>query len=168
MLASQQPGIGKVKVGKADKEKAKEKKTGVKITAAIFFDGTGNNLNNTTQRLIAQKKVDARGLTATGSYQRLGKNASYQSFYSNVALLYFMNTKQESAKREISIYVEGIGTEDDGIDDDIGNGFGTGMSGLTSKVNRAKKDGAPTDGGIAKLVVQVKSVYDKQNRLVPQ
>ena len=165
MARSQQPALGKAVVGKPKEET----RTGVKITAAIFFDGTGNNLNNTTQRLIAQKKINVSGLTATGSYQRLGqKNESYKSYYSNVALLYFMNTKIVAANREVSVYVEGIGTEDDGLDDDLGNGFGAGMSGLPAKVNREKKAGAPTDGGIAKLVSETKKVYDNKSEFIKQ
>ena len=172
MAASQQPGKGKVVVGKSEKEKQQEKKTGVKITAAIFFDGTGNNLNNTTQRLIAQKKIAAAGLTNTGSYQRYGhdkdKGASYQSFYSNVALLSLMNTKTKLANREVSVYIEGIGTEDNQGDDTYGNAYGSGPTGVTSKVNREKRLGALTDGGIEKLVKKVRKAYDKGNEYIEQ
>ena len=112
MAASQQPGKGKVVVGKSEQEKQQDKKTGVKITAAIFFDGTGNNLNNTTQRLIAQKKIAAAGLTNTGSYQRYGrdkdKGASYQSFYSNVALLSLMNTKTALGRTDNYLCHDGL------------------------------------------------------------
>ena len=38
MLASQQPGIGKAKVGKSEKEKAEEKKDGVTLYVSLFLD----------------------------------------------------------------------------------------------------------------------------------
>jgi hypothetical protein len=44
-------GMGRVVVGEKPDN---DNKTGIEVTAAIFFDGTGNNRNNTAQRRMAQ------------------------------------------------------------------------------------------------------------------
>jgi hypothetical protein len=49
MMQSQQPGIGKGVVGKSPEPGPG--KVGIKVKAAIFFDGTGNNQSNITKRL---------------------------------------------------------------------------------------------------------------------
>jgi hypothetical protein len=43
-------GLGRVVVG----SKPINNSTGITVTAAIFFDGTGNNRNNTAQRRMAE------------------------------------------------------------------------------------------------------------------
>jgi hypothetical protein len=58
MMQSQQPGIGKVKVG-APPAPAPGK-VGVKVKAAIFFDGTGNNQSNIKKRAARLFVHDAR------------------------------------------------------------------------------------------------------------
>ena len=129
MMASQQPGIGKVKVGKSEKEKAKEKKTGVKITAAIFFDGTGNNQSNVEKRLKDPEYM------VPSWYNVTAKRESYEQYYSNVAILYFMQQKKIAGERIAPVYMEGIGTTNDGDDDRPGGGFGTGPTGIVNRVS---------------------------------
>ena len=51
LLPARITGMDKAVVGKADPNK---EKTGIPITVAIFFDGTGNNRNNVAQRHIAE------------------------------------------------------------------------------------------------------------------
>ena len=145
MLASQQPGIGKVKVGKADKEKAKEKKTGVKITAAIFFDGTGNNRFNISKRAVDPAYKQPGWFTSNDDRE------SYAQYYSNVAIMQFMHKRKIPGERIASVYMEGIGTTDDGDDDTPGGGFGSGPTGIVDRVTE----------GIIRLNDQMKDLYDK-------
>jgi len=49
---------------------------------------------------------------------------SYEQSYSNVAILYFMHKKKAVGERIASIYMDGIGTTNDGPDDTKGGGFG--------------------------------------------
>ena len=129
MMASQQPGIGKAVVGKSEKEKAKEKKTGVKITAAIFFDGTGNNQSNVEKRLKDPEYMVSHW------YEVTAKRESYEQYYSNVAILFFMQQKKIAGERIAPVYMEGIGTTNDGGDDRPGSGFGTGPTGIVNRVS---------------------------------
>ena len=129
-MAQSPPGIGKVVVGK--KPEPEPGKVGVKVKAAIFFDGTGNNQSNITKRL------------KDSSYQqhRFGKGdwESYEQYYSNVAILHFMHKKKVPGEHIVSVYMEGIGTSDNGPDDTSGGGFGAGPTGIVGKVNRGIND----------------------------
>ena len=160
MLASQQPGIGKVKVGKADKEKAQEKKTGVTLYVSLFLDGTKNNRYNTTLRINANnalaRKRKTPGYVSSAQeasllkiYDSFDDQTSYTNYYSNVALLSYMNKKRKASKKELSVYVEGAGTDfveklnDDNRpvveysgDTTAGSGFGMGSTGIPDKVTK--------------------------------
>lgn len=86
---------------------------GIDIIAGVFFDGTLNNMTNT-------KNHDT------------GKNkGSYGNDYSNVVRLFnFYLVKGNT----MSVYTEGIGTEDNKTDDTPGKGFGAGDTGIPKKV----------------------------------
>ena len=148
LLPTRITGMDKAVVGKADENK---EKTGIPITVAIFFDGTGNNRNNTAQRLIAEHNaqhpddlVDQdEGVAWSGSYDTYGKNKkgkpvdnSFAAGYSNVSTLEKLNILRDLSQKDISVYVEGIGTEDDKADSSkIGGGLGLGATGITAKVS---------------------------------
>jgi hypothetical protein len=100
-------------------------KTGIKVTVAIFFDGTLNNRINTNARLGSQQAGQTKKWTG-----------SYSGWHSNVSLLEHFNRKREPGRREASIYVEGIGTVDMKGDDTLGKGLGTGFTGILAKVQR--------------------------------
>ncbi len=102
----------------------------VDIIAAIFFDGTGNNRTNTTLRL-----EEAKGGYVVVNGKQVKIEGSYESYYSNVAVMGYMNLIEDNL-REVSIYVEGIGTTDGGDDDTMGMAFGMGATGVTTKVTR--------------------------------
>ena len=126
MTQSTQPGIGKAKVGK--KPEPEPGKVGVKVKAAIFFDGTGNNQSNIKRRLKDSSYMKPSW------HQSDDDRASYAQYYSNVAILYFMHKKNVPGERIASVYVEGIGTTNDGDDDTPGGGFGSGPTGIVDRV----------------------------------
>jgi hypothetical protein len=73
-------------------------------------------------------------------YEKHGKNEagkpkdSYEAGYSNVSILERMNLKRETPQKEISLYIEGIGTQDNLGDDWKGSGFGKSKTGVKNKV----------------------------------
>ncbi|AMP97462.1 hypothetical protein AY601_0507 [Pedobacter cryoconitis] len=84
---------------------------GVDVIAGVFFDGTLNNMYNTTSK--------------TGE-------GSYQNDYSNVARLFLVC--REVGTTIIKIYVEGMGSKKDEEDDSDGSGFGTSKTGIPARV----------------------------------
>ena len=141
LLRGQRVGMDKMVVGQAP---GQQNQTGIDVTVAIFFDGTGNNRNNTAQRhMVQQNKQEEDGIRRTQSFEQYGvkkdrslTNTSYAAGYSNVSILERLNIKRETPNREVSLYVEGIGTTDDANDDTPGSGFGKGKTGVEGKVAR--------------------------------
>jgi hypothetical protein len=103
-------GLGRVVVG----SKPINNSTGITVTAAIFFDGTGNNRNNTAQRRMAEHNAAqsrcpahaGEGVTFNpAGYEQYGKNkkgqpvASYEAGYSNVSILERMNVRGTATKK---------------------------------------------------------------------
>lgn len=111
----------------------------IKIRAALFFDGTLNNRTNVT--------FGPGGAPVGGNL--LG---SYDNYYSNVSNLEDLWREDQAADHSFSLYVEGIGTENQGYDNPIGAAFGTYPgsfgTGVKAKVNR----------GIRRLVRRIDSV----------
>ena len=135
-------GLGRVVVGEKPEDK---NKTGIPVTVAIFFDGTKNNRNNTAQRHMAEHNKknpkapisEEDGVRWSGSYDKEAKSDnSYANGYSNVSILEALNRKRDTANREISLYIEGIGTLDDDDDTTRGAAFGSGATGIVAKVNK--------------------------------
>ena len=142
LLRGQRVGMDKMVVGKAP---GQQNQTGIDVTAAIFFDGTGNNRNNTAQRhMVQQNKQEEDGILRTQSFEQYGlkkdrttlTNTSYAAGYSNVSILERLNIKREIPKQEVSLYVEGIGTMDNEDDKTIGSALGHGQTGVRGKVAR--------------------------------
>ncbi|MDQ6472679.1 DUF2235 domain-containing protein [Flavobacterium sp. LHD-80] len=110
-----------------EKDDLDDFKTGVKVIAAIFFDGTNNNRTNTEHRL-----------GKTDTYAKMGeKGSSYDNYYSNIAIMEKMKIN-EPKKRIVSKYIEGEGTEDSQKGDNQGLGFGSGTTGIPAKVEKGK------------------------------
>ena len=99
VMNTPQTAIGKGTVGEPPKDAAG--RTGVTIHVALFYDGTLNNRTNTNKRL-----------SKPGILDKSDKNerSSYANFYSNVAIMEYMNLRQKPEQKHISVYVEGIGT----------------------------------------------------------
>ena len=140
-----QTAIGKGRVGKPEHRPGY---TGVTVKVAVFFDGTLNNRTNTNKRLSSPGILD--GKAKDGS-------SSYANALSNVAVMELLNTRKDTPKREVSVYIEGIGTEDfvegatkldkkgqtvplpdveNGNDDAIGYALGSGPAGIVAKVTK--------------------------------
>lgn len=110
-----------------EKKDIDELKTGVSIIAAIFFDGTNNNRNNTEQRL-----------GNTDVFKKMDEvDSSYDNYFSNIAIMERMKVK-DPEKRIVSKYIEGEGTEDNKKGDTQGAGFGSGKTGIPAKVEKGK------------------------------
>jgi len=140
--AKPRTGMDKMLIGKPP---GRQNQTGIPVTVAIFFDGTGNNRNNVAQRhMVQQGKQEEDGIRRTESFPTYGlkkdkktlTNSSYAAGYSNVSILEQLNIRREVPQHEISLYVEGIGTTDDKADDTPGSGFGKGKTGVVDKVKR--------------------------------
>lgn len=156
VMKTSQTAVGKGKVG--EKPKPPPGKVGVKVKAAIFFDGTGNNQSNVTKRLKDSSYMVPHwyGKHSTVKDQALDHFESYEQYYSNVALLHFMHRKKMPGEKIVSVYMEGIGTSNDGPDDTPGGGFGAGPTGIVARVNRGISDLA---AGIKAILAKEKNVF---------
>lgn len=105
------------------KEVTKNKKP-LTFTVSLFFDGTRNNRNNTDAR-----KAD------NDVYKKNKDEVSFQNGYSNVGILERYNFRDPD-QRKLSIYIEGIGTEDNKGDSLIGSAIGMGSTGIPAKVKK--------------------------------
>jgi len=106
----------------------------ITIRVSIFFDGTGNNRANTAER----PSIDAGYNPAAKARRAYG--VSYDNDDSNIAILEQQLDKDASRNngetfRFDHIYVEGIGTRNNGMDDARwGLAKGEGRSGVKAKV----------------------------------
>ena len=127
--------------GSFDKEDSKE----IFLEAGLFFDGTNNNHRNVEIRKKVQKieeyedqsKPENRSTwTEYFIYKSVESpfDGSYENDFSNVARLW-RGVDQE----EYSIYIEGIGTEDEKEDSIRGMAWGTGGTGIRAKVRKGCK-----------------------------
>ena len=98
---------------------AKKQDPRVNVQRGVFFDGTGNNMNN-----IDDPNKDPNLLKWFTD--------SYKGGYSNIARLY-----QFSPPSGYRIYIDGIGTTTKGSDDVAGLGTGRGNSGIKKRVEEA-------------------------------
>ncbi|REC50005.1 phospholipase effector Tle1 domain-containing protein [Chryseobacterium pennipullorum] len=118
-------------VSAPDNKPKQDNKSKRDVVFNMFFDGTMNNMTNTTERI---------GKTDVYNRKSNKEDDSYTNFYSNVALLY-MNNEVKKNEDIIKIYTEGIGTEDKKKDQTFpGGALGTGiaiyMRGIKDKVQR--------------------------------
>nr|WP_262903322.1 DUF2235 domain-containing protein [Hymenobacter psoromatis] len=81
------------------------------------------------------------GIPWTRSYEKYGldkhgkqTDSSFAGGYSNVSILERLNRKRELEKKEISLYIEGIGTFNDMKDSTLGYAIGTGEAGIEMRV----------------------------------
>jgi hypothetical protein len=109
---------------------------GVNATISMFFDGTGNNKNNTDARIAASKIVDKKQEKKTAYEQNTDhKSSSYENDYSNVARLW-NNFTENPGKYIFKYYVEGIGTDDLKGDSSTGTAAGSGDTGVPARVKK--------------------------------
>ncbi|WP_298541137.1 DUF2235 domain-containing protein [uncultured Aquimarina sp.] len=109
-------------LNKAEGQMAACKGGVVTAVAGIFFDGTGNNMFNVAS-------TEDRG-------------DSYNNGLSNVARAYefYESTYNgEEVGKELSFYIDGIGTTRDQDDNDIGFGTGFGITGIKERAKLASR-----------------------------
>ncbi|MGY3793348.1 T6SS phospholipase effector Tle1-like catalytic domain-containing protein [uncultured Aquimarina sp.] len=135
-----------VHVGNAEYEELTPEES-VNITAAVFFDGTANNRENTNIRLEYEKmkRGEPHDEELVRKYRDFwwgtpwspNKTGSYDNDHSNISRLEpaYEPVDEEKVKK-FSIYIEGIGTENEGYDSKIGMGLGTGSTGVRAKVKK--------------------------------
>ena len=148
-----------------------KKKREITLTIGVFFDGTGNNANNSGDRQAACSGEhfgmnDADAVTAYSQCVRLKHGysgtaaGSYIGYYSNVHWLYILyrqDIRPDSGAGQHAIYVEGIGTEDGAGDNTYGMGTGRGDTGVVRK----------TDKAVAALTVGIQDIYFSMQAMVP-
>lgn len=131
---------------------------GVTLTIGVFFDGTGNNRENTASRLMKFNECSApkQGMNQKDAQScedfsnAINKdslsNGSYQGYYSNIHwlnLLYKPNQllSENQTIAQIKTYISGIGTAADKSDSAIGMGLGTSIldmfEGVVTKTDEA-------------------------------
>ncbi len=148
-----------------ESEDSTEKEDCIKITIAVFFDGTGNNRYNTNARwLYKKRKYGTRGKTTGEKLKTNGSEnenehadhykgilygtkgnvwgSSYQNDLSNVARLEkFYETKNLTPTHVVDkVYVEGVGTQNGKHDDLTSAKDGEGASGIRKKIESSIKE----------------------------
>ncbi|WP_437888451.1 phospholipase effector Tle1 domain-containing protein [Phytobacter sp. V91] len=129
----------------------RKKKRELTLTIGVFFDGTGNNADNTTASINActgehfgMDNADAmsayfqcielkRGYSGTAAGSHLG-------YYTNIHwlhTLYATGFPVNSDQGQNAIYIEGIGTETDEGDSVYGMATGKGNTGVVRKTDKA-------------------------------
>ncbi|TDO99176.1 T6SS phospholipase effector Tle1-like catalytic domain-containing protein [Flavobacterium sp. 245] len=115
------------------------------LAIGIFFDGTNNNKNNTNAKEYYDKRARGEKLTpkeeisakAYDRYGRMDEDSSYYNAWSNVARL------SDAYRKDLAVYVDGIGTETEKADSVLGAGLGTGFvlegAGILGKVEEGCK-----------------------------
>jgi len=144
---------------------AAKKKREITLTIGVFFDGTGNNANNSGARQAACSGEhfgmnDAEATSGLEQCLRLNQGVSgtaagsYLGYYSNVYwlnTLYSPDVMPDTGTGQYAIYIEGIGTEDGTGDSTYGMGTGRGDSGVVRK----------TDKAVAILAAAIKGYFNK-------
>ena len=132
---------------KHGKEAAREpEKIGIALRIGVFFDGTGNNANNSAAGLLcgAQYPIAPEDIDASCKPYMRNPDSSYANETTNVyklSELYFAPQKAEgdgSHKRAFRrVYIEGIGTQSGEEDSTFGAGTGRGDTGIAGRVQQS-------------------------------
>ncbi|ALX95086.1 hypothetical protein AV650_16670 [Serratia fonticola] len=135
----------------AQAAKKERQKREITLTIGVFFDGTGNNADNTAASLDAcsgehfgMNNADAQSAYFQCVQLKSGHSGfaagSHLGYYTNVHwlnALYSTNLPFDSEQGQNAIYIEGIGTESGEGDSAYGMGTGRGNSGVVSKTDKA-------------------------------
>lgn len=124
----------------------------ITITIGIFFDGTGNNVDNINFRLNNCKPSDfniSDKDAASFNEVCLKKKGvdgfitdSYMGYYTNVHWLHLLYKKdrgvaEQDLEAQIAVYISGIGTTSGDSDSALGLGIGTDKTGVIGKTDDA-------------------------------
>lgn len=148
---------------------------GVTLTIGVFFDGTGNNRENTASRLMKYNECSApkQGVNQKDAQScedfsnAINKdslsNGSYRGYYSNIHWLNSLYIADQTllddqVQAQIQTYISGIGTAADKSDSAIGMGLGTSIldifEGVVTKTDEAMEGIASELLGFMKRNVQ--------------
>lgn len=129
---------------KYGKEPAREpEKIGIALRIGVFFDGTGNNANNSAAGLLcgAQHPIAPEDIPASCQPYMSDPDSSYGAGPTNIRKLSELYDAQDRAEGEglrkqaaRMIYVDGIGTRAGEKDSPFGGGTGRGNTGVASRV----------------------------------
>ncbi len=121
----------------------------ITLTIGIFFDGTGNNVDNTNQRLlqdctrqdVGMNEADAQSCMKHLKMSSVGAS-SYLNYYSNIHWLNTLYIQDDELSKDTknfqgSLYVTGIGTSSGKPDSAIGKGIGAWFEGVIDKTDQA-------------------------------
>ena len=120
-----------------------EPKTPVAMRIAVFFDGTGNNADNTATGILcgAQHPVGPEDLDPICKPYMSDPDSSYGNDVSNIYKLWDLYAESptpegagEQKQGRLKIYIEGIGTQAGGEDNLLGAGLGRGETGIAARV----------------------------------
>ncbi|MDC9607214.1 phospholipase effector Tle1 domain-containing protein [Xenorhabdus griffiniae] len=121
--------------------------SGINLTIGVFFDGTGNNVDNTDERLCAKEKNDLtpeqldKFICSFNKYGEPGdvSRLSYDNYYTNVLFLYKIYSTDEISEgnHQIKVYIEGVGTMSGESDSVWGYGTGRWLTGVITKTDIA-------------------------------
>ncbi|WP_145514795.1 T6SS phospholipase effector Tle1-like catalytic domain-containing protein [Yersinia massiliensis] len=133
---------------------------GVTLTIGVFFDGTGNNRENTASRLMQfnecsapRQGMDQKNAQSCEDFLKaINKdsfsNGSYRGYYSNIHWLnslYIVDQTilEDQIQAQIQTYISGIGTAAGKSDSVLGMGLGTSIldvfEGVVTKTDEAMK-----------------------------
>lgn len=131
---------------------------GVTLTIGLFFDGTGNNRENTASRLLKFNECSAplQGVNQEeaqsceefmkGINKNILSNGSYRGYFSNI---HWLNTlyladqalSEGQCEAQIQTYISGIGTAEGKSDSALGMGLGSSIldvfEGVVTKTDKA-------------------------------
>ncbi|MFC6363700.1 DUF2235 domain-containing protein, partial [Tatumella punctata] len=131
---------------------------GVTLTIGVFFDGTGNNRENTASRLMQFNECSAykQGINQKEAQscedfsKAINKDSissgSYRGYYSNIHWLNLLYKPNQSLSEnqvvaQIKTYISGVGTAAGESDSAIGMGLGTSIldvfEGVVTKTDKA-------------------------------
>lgn len=108
------------------------------IKAGVFFDGTLNSRANINSRLEDEKRREGKRYNQQTARLYIENIPSFENDHSNISRMEPAYEPFNSEKtKQISLYVEGIGTENYEADDGDGYKYGTGSTGVKQKVLKA-------------------------------
>ncbi|WP_299888175.1 DUF2235 domain-containing protein [uncultured Lacinutrix sp.] len=147
MLSGVNVQTAPVHVGNAEYEELTPDES-VNITAAVFFDGTANNRENTNIRLEYEKmkRGEPYNKELVAKYRDFwwgtpwspNKTGSFDNDHSNISRIEPAHEAvDEEKEKKFSIYMEGQGTENGNSDSTLGLALGTGSTGIRGKVIKA-------------------------------
>ncbi|PHM31100.1 DUF2235 domain-containing protein [Xenorhabdus innexi] len=121
--------------------------SGINLTIGVFFDGTGNNVDNTNERLCAITEdgfPSEQPNNSDCSFNKYGApgdvwRLSYDNYYTNIVFLYKIYKEDEisDGNHQIKVYIDGVGTKAGESDSVVGYGTGRGDTGVITKTDIA-------------------------------